>query len=124
MKRSIPPRRSGYLIVTNLTMLGLVVSAFFSLVGRTYASPSTPYVFQPYNKIASNTPLADPGNTTNPRFPCQAPTAIQTCYGPSQMQKAYNIQPLLDAGITGKGSTIVIVDAYQAPDIRDDLHSF
>jgi len=123
IQRSIIPRRPSYLIVTNLTMLGLVVSALFSLVGRAHASPNTPYVFQPYNKIASNTPMADPGNTQE-TFPCQAPTAIQTCYGPSQMRKAYNIQPLLDAGITGKGSTIVIVDAYQAPDIQDDLHSF
>ncbi|HEX3643180.1 MAG TPA: S53 family peptidase [Ktedonobacteraceae bacterium] len=123
IQRSMTPRRPGYLIVTNLTMLGLVVSAFFSLVGRTHASPTTPYVFQPYNKIASNTPIADPGDAQE-SFPCQAPTAIQTCYGPSQMRKAYNIQSLLDDGITGKGSTIVIVDAYQAPDIQADLRSF
>jgi subtilase family serine protease len=121
--RSMTPRCPGYLIVTNLIMLTLVVSALFSLVGRAHASPTTPYVFHPYNKIVSNTPMTDPGDTQE-SFPCQSSTVTYPCYGPSQIRKAYNIQPLLDAGITGKGSTIVIVDAYQAPHIQEDLHGF
>ncbi len=31
---------------------------------------------------------------------------------------------MLDAGITGKGTTIVIIDAFQSPTIRHDLHLF
>ena len=38
--------------------------------------------------------------------------------------EAYDIQPLLDSGTTGKGATIVILDAYQAPHIQDDLNRF
>ncbi|GCE03745.1 S53 family peptidase [Dictyobacter aurantiacus] len=57
-------------------------------------------------------------------FKCQSNTAAVRCYGPKQIRNAYSIQPLLDKGITGKGRTIVILDAYSAPHIKDDLHSF
>jgi subtilase family serine protease len=46
------------------------------------------------------------------------------CYSPAQIRAAYRIQPVLDAGITGKGRTIVIVDAFQSPTIRHDLADF
>ncbi len=57
-------------------------------------------------------------------FPCQAPGAPLPCYGPDQVRAAYDIQPLLDAGITGAGRTIVIVGAFQSPTIRQDLALF
>lgn len=56
-------------------------------------------------------------------FRCQTTTPAG-CYGPQQIRQAYEIQPLLDSGITGKGRTIVIVDAYQSPTIGSDLHTF
>jgi subtilase family serine protease len=46
------------------------------------------------------------------------------CYGPDQIRAAYDVQPLLNAGITGAGRTIVIVDAYQSPTIKQDLALF
>ena len=46
------------------------------------------------------------------------------CYSPLQMRQVYHIQPLIDAGITGKGQTIVIIDFYQSPNLRHDLHLF
>jgi subtilase family serine protease len=42
------------------------------------------------------------------------------CYTPSEIRKGYNI-PAAD---TGAGQTIVIVDAYGSPTIRQDLHVF
>jgi subtilase family serine protease len=47
-----------------------------------------------------------------------------TCYDPYQMRTAYNIDTLIAAGYTGKGRTIVIVDAYQAPNIADQLNVY
>ena len=44
---------------------------------------------------------------------CQAQNAVNRCYTPQQIQKAYNIAPLLAARTTGLGHTIVIVDAFQ-----------
>jgi subtilase family serine protease len=46
------------------------------------------------------------------------------CYGADQIRTAYDVQPLLNAGITGAGRTIVIVDAYQSPTIAQDLALF
>ena len=40
------------------------------------------------------------------------------------MQKAYNLAPLFGQGITGKGRTIVIVDAFGSPPIQADLTAF
>jgi len=64
------------------------------------------------------------GSGSDVTFNCQQPTAAIFCYGPKQIRNAYNIQPLLDAGITGKHRTIVIIDAFQNPYITSDLSIF
>jgi subtilase family serine protease len=46
------------------------------------------------------------------------------CYQPAQLELAYNLAPLHQAGIDGRGKTIVIVDAFGSPTIRNDLHVF
>lgn len=58
------------------------------------------------------------------RFPCQSPAAPAPCYGPDQLRAAYNIQPVLDHGITGAGRTVVIISAFQNPTMRADLALF
>ncbi len=54
---------------------------------------------------------------------CPVVFGIQ-CYDPQQMQTAYGFDKLYKAGITGKGHTIIIVDAFQAPTIQTDLQFF
>ena len=56
-------------------------------------------------------------------FPCETTTPA-TCYGPQQIRAAYGFDKLGKQGIDGRGQTIVIVDAYQAPTIRHDLALF
>ena len=46
------------------------------------------------------------------------------CYGAPQVETAYDEQPLFRAGLNGRGETIVIVDAFGAPTIRQDLAVF
>jgi subtilase family serine protease len=46
------------------------------------------------------------------------------CYQPFQLTKAYNLDSLHAAGITGYGRTIVIVDAFGSPTIKNDLQVF
>ena len=46
------------------------------------------------------------------------------CYQPAQFELAYNLTPLHKAGIDGRGTTIVIVDAFGSPTIQNDLHVF
>jgi subtilase family serine protease len=54
---------------------------------------------------------------------CRAAFGVP-CYSPQQMQTAYNVAPLLNAGYTGAGQTIVIVDAFGSPTIQQDLATF
>jgi len=46
------------------------------------------------------------------------------CFDPAQIRQAYHLQALYARGVTGKGATIVIVDSYGSPTIRNDLSVF
>lgn len=46
------------------------------------------------------------------------------CYAPTQLQTAYDEQPLFSDKITGRGETIVIVDSFGSPTIESDLATF
>jgi len=46
------------------------------------------------------------------------------CYQPFQFDKAYALTPLHQRGINGRGETIVIVDSFGSPTIKNDLHVF
>ncbi len=46
------------------------------------------------------------------------------CYSPQEIRKAYNIDPVLNAGYTGKGESIVIIDSFGSPTIQNDLKIF
>jgi subtilase family serine protease len=46
------------------------------------------------------------------------------CYGPAQVRQAYDLPALYAGGVTGQGTTIVIVDSYGSPTIRNDLAVF
>ncbi len=46
------------------------------------------------------------------------------CYRPSQLRQAYDMSPLYEAGFSGSGRTIVIVDAFGSPTIHRDLRHF
>ena len=54
---------------------------------------------------------------------CRAMIGI-SCYQPFQLQKAYNLAPLFAHNITGRGRTIVIIDAFGSPTIQSDLATF
>ena len=43
------------------------------------------------------------------------------CYEPGQLEQAYNLWPLYQQGVSGQGTTIVIVDSFGSPTIRQDL---
>jgi subtilase family serine protease len=54
---------------------------------------------------------------------CEAAYQV-ACYQPTQIQQAYNLPRLYAQGVTGKGTTIVIVDSFGSPTIRNDLDTF
>ena len=54
---------------------------------------------------------------------CQANYQI-ACYEPNQIQQAYNLPTLYLRGVSGRFTTIVIVDSFGSPTIRHDLNVF
>jgi subtilase family serine protease len=54
---------------------------------------------------------------------CESQIGI-ACYGPTQFHKAYNLGPLYAKGLTGKGTTIAIVDSFGSPTALADLKTF
>ena len=57
-------------------------------------------------------------------FSCQRPSADVKCYGPEQIRHAYGFDQLISKGLTGKGRSIVIIDAFQSPTLRQDYALF
>jgi subtilase family serine protease len=51
-------------------------------------------------------------------------TARVPCYAPFQLQRAYDLKRLYKQGLTGRGRTIVIVDAFGSPTAQADLQKF
>ncbi len=47
-----------------------------------------------------------------------------SCYGPTQIQQAYNMKRLYAGGDQGQGRTIVLLDSFGSPTIRNDLKVF
>jgi subtilase family serine protease len=46
------------------------------------------------------------------------------CLSPQEIRNAYGLTRLLDAGYTGSGQTIVIIDSFGSPTIQEDLRIF
>jgi subtilase family serine protease len=46
------------------------------------------------------------------------------CFDPQNIRTAYGMNPLLKAGYTGAGETIVIIESYGSPTLAADLHQF
>ncbi len=57
-------------------------------------------------------------------FSCQVGLSVGQCYDPYQMRHAYSIDTLINAGFDGHGKTIIIVDAFQSPNIVAQLNTF
>jgi subtilase family serine protease len=61
----------------------------------------------------------------------QPPTTAQClaeygvpCYDPQQMRAAYGVDSLINAGYTGAGETIVLIESYGSPTLAADLEQF
>jgi subtilase family serine protease len=57
-------------------------------------------------------------------FGCQVGLSVGQCYDPYQMRHAYQIDTLINTGYTGAGHTIVIVDAFQNPNLVSQIATY
>lgn len=123
-------RRRASAIAGTLSLLALGLTAPAAAVTAAVAGPAlggvgaVPAVMGNPPKLPIDTVSPTLQSQGDVVFGCQKPGAGTACYGPAQIRHAYNIDNLIGAGFTGKGRTIVIVDAFQSPTVRQDLKAF
>jgi subtilase family serine protease len=106
-----------------------VLVALFLIVGVVGGSPARASAHVMSTMLAKG-PRAIPAKVASPAdyglFTCQVGLATDgvTCYDPYQMRTAYGFDKLIAAGYDGKGKTIVILDAFQHPNIEGQLAAF
>lgn len=100
--------------------IGVLGSAALVLAGPSAANAHamTPASFP--NTQADTLPDVQPDALPKPPFGCQKPGAPRACYGPDQIRAAYDIP----TAVTGAGTTIVIIDGFQSPTVKNDLRLF
>jgi subtilase family serine protease len=110
---------------------GQTVLASVALVGMGLLAPAAGAASSAAQAVISMHPVPSfPAASlkTDLSFPpttadCEALFGI-ACYQPAQFQQAYDMNALYSEGLTGTGSTIVIVDAFGSPTITSDLQTF
>ena len=68
-----------------------------------------------------------PAGAAGPRyglFSCQVGRSTGQCYDPYQMRTAYQVDSLIAAGYDGTGKTIVIIDAFQNPNLVSQMATY
>lgn len=127
--RMARPLRSRVVLTLALMLVAaMLASVSLALAGAVSLPESEPYIAHPVTAQPPylRTELVTDGirGSQQARFKCQVVSPPPTCYTPAQIRVAYDVQPLLSAGVTGRGRTLVIVAAYQNPYIRTDLTLF
>jgi subtilase family serine protease len=127
LKRSTPRSHRVAFVTTALAVTAAALTSAAPAAGAATASTTsashrmTPAVgVHPHHVAAGKPQKTGDGQVL---FACQM-RATNFCYGPDQIRTAYGIQPLLNRGVTGRGRTIVIIDAYNPPNVQQELDAF
>ena len=121
--RRFKSRRMFAVGMTLLVVLGVAASVFSGLIALPAKAATPAIVSHPVSVHPETQPA---GTQDNAVFSCQTnrgPSKI-VCYSPQQMYQAYNINDLHNSGINGQGKMIVIIEAFQNPQIQTDLSAF
>jgi subtilase family serine protease len=121
MKQLFRPEGLIAAALTLVVLLSVVVGGFFFRSGgATHAAAVKSHLITVHPQYVQA--KANPNNKV--LFGCQDNAAPVRCYGPDQIRNAYDITRVIKSGIRGQGTTIVIIDAFRSPTIRQDLHIF
>ena len=121
--RRFKSRRVIAVGIVLLAVLGVAASVLSGLIALPAKAATPNIISHPVTVHPDMTPAGAPDKAV---FSCQTnrgPSKI-VCYSPQQIYQAYNINGLHNSGITGQGETIVIIDAFQNPQIQTDLSAF
>jgi subtilase family serine protease len=110
--------KKGFGLFLTLAILASTLAVFPAAVHKAVS---------PMVKKGQAAELADISGSTGLNyslFTCQLAGVADPCYDLYQIRHAYGIDSLIKAGFDGKGKTIVIVDAFQSPNIVSELNTF
>ncbi len=113
---------------STLLIVAILAAAFLPMGGSAAGSAAvTHQTAKPFVEVGPEVYAANVAsqNPNQSLFTCQVgllPGVV--CYDPFQIRHAYGIDNLINAGFTGAGHTIVIVDAFQSPTLPADLGAF
>jgi subtilase family serine protease len=112
---------SALALLTTATALGLSGAAGSSTAAAVSRAqhPTAPVTAIPLLRFDPSAHFASVPNTDS----CDLKFGY-ACYDPDQLQTAYDMKPLFASGDNGKGETIVLVDSFGSPTIRQDLKTF
>ena len=110
---------TGASALTAAFVAAMTTSAPVALAAHTTAAAPVIRVSPDIIQLRQAKTLSTPWTTAL----CESQLSI-ACYEPDQVRAAYNVGPLYEHGITGKGETIVIVDSFGSPTIQNDLSVF
>lgn len=114
--------------IRRLQRLGmpLACSAFLLAMGQPALAAGT--TMKPMLRLGPQEQLADvAAGLDAPGYglrTCQVGRSVGACYDPYQMRKAYQLDGFIARGYDGAGQTIVIVDAFQHPNLAAQVATF
>jgi subtilase family serine protease len=102
--------------------LGASLAATATTAASVSAAPAAGHAVKPIPAVSGHVMAANLSFPPDTAY-CRANLGI-SCYSPIQYRQAYDINPLYASGVTGKGRTIAIIDAFGSPTIANDLAVF
>lgn len=115
-------------VLALLSVLGSMLSPSSAQAATLGSSSSQPHKKYDFSQFVGARPLwkyARPITSGGGQLPaCLTTATLPRCYSPQQIRAAYSVQPLLDAGTTGKGRTIVLIDGSSSPTLASDVHLY
>jgi len=121
--------RSARITLAALSVLGLGATATATAASSATGSAAPASVHSDHAVTTRAIP-AVAGQLLSPALAFPPDTAYcrlklnLSCYSPAQYRAAYDLDPLYQRGITGKGRTIAVVDSFGSPTLANDLHVF
>jgi subtilase family serine protease len=108
----------------------ILLSGALTSYTQTVAQSAAVSPFQSHRMLRSykaqhmqHTSVADRQQSSSSSAACLAEFGT-LCYSPQDIRQAYGIAPLIDAGYSGHGQTIVIIVSFGSPTIEQDLKQF
>src|ERR1051326_1430553 len=119
-------RRSFFFVPWHILLLLIALLALSSCALNPPGAdePTTPTKTTTPTPTSSDSPYKPGPLAAEAINECNQQAAPGGCFSPEQIQTFYHLNPLYAQGFKGTGQTIVILDSFGSPTIKEDLQVF